>query len=47
MCLFKGLHVLSGPPAPRHLSLGEVEHAGSSMSEESHCARAGQMTRPS
>lgn len=30
MCLFKGLHVLFGPPAPRHLSLGEVAHAGSS-----------------
>lgn len=31
MVPFKGLHLLSGSPAPRHLSLGEAAHAGSSI----------------
>lgn len=33
MCLFKGLHLLPGPPPPHHLSLGEAAHTESFFSE--------------
>lgn len=46
MCLFKGLHVLTGPPAPRHLSLGEAAHAGISSLRD-HIVHEQGMTGPS